>query len=117
MVVVMMMVLLWALPPLGRAGASTKKRRQMIDDVEARLWGWDKNKPIKYADVLAQVENKEKFMEETLGQCKSYNVTSPIQINNGSLVREELTYHFHPDDYEGRSLLGITGTTELLKIV
>jgi hypothetical protein len=56
-------------------------------------------------------------LEETLGHYKSYNVTSPIQINNGSLVREELTYYFHPDDYDGRSLLRITGTTELLKIV
>lgn len=88
-----------------------------IDEVEASLWGWDMLRPVRYADVLASVANKEKFMEETLGHCKSYNVTSPIQIKNGSVVREELTYHFHPEDYEGRSLLKINGTTELLKIV
>ena len=91
-------------------------RVEWMNDVEARLWGWDKTKPVHYADVLASIENIDQFIEETIGHNKSYIVTSPIQINNGNVIREELIYTYHKEDYENRSLLKIEGVTNFLKV-
>ena len=55
-------------------------------------------------------------MKQTLGHNKSHVVTSPIQIKNGNTVQEELTYTFHKEEYEGRSLLNIQGSTVFLKV-
>jgi hypothetical protein len=87
-----------------------------MNQTEAALWGWDTSQPITYADVLASVADPDKFMEQTLGHSQSYVVTAPIQIDNGNIVREELTYTYHPEDYENRSLIQIEGTTNVLKV-
>jgi len=87
-----------------------------MNDLEAKLWGWDKTKPVRYSDVLAIVDDPDRFMEETIGHNKSYSVTSPIQITNGNVVREELIYTYHKEDYENRSLLKIEGVTNFLKV-
>ena len=86
-----------------------------MNDSEAALWGWDKTKPVRYADVLALVDDPTKFMEQTLDHNESWAMTAPIQINNGKLVQESLTYTYHPDDYERRSLIKIEGVTRLIK--
>lgn len=87
-----------------------------MNDVEAQLWDWDKSKPVKYGDVLASVGDPGRFMEQTIGHNESYIVTSPIQIGNGNVVREALTYTYHPEDYYNRSLVQIEGVTNLLKV-
>lgn len=87
-----------------------------VNKAEVDLWGWDMNKPLRYSDVLASVDDPTKFMDMTLGHNQSYIVTSPIQIDNGNVVREELTYHYHPDDYENRTLIKIEGVTNFLQV-
>ena len=87
-----------------------------MNEVEAKLWGWDQSKPIRYSDVLVSVEYPNRFMEETLDHNESYVVTSPIQICNGNVVRESLTYTYHPEDYENRTLIQIEGVTNFLKV-
>jgi hypothetical protein len=91
----------------------------LMDDAEANLWDWDREKAIKYSDLLASVDDgdKEKFMEQTIGHNKSYVITSPIRISSGNVIREELIYSHHPDDYERRSLMKITGVTNLIKVL
>jgi len=95
---------------------ATKDVITYMNKAEADLWGWDTSQPITYADVLASVDDPTKFMEQTLGHNKFYIVTAPIQIDNGNIVREELTYTYHTEDYENRSLLQIEGTTNVLKV-
>lgn len=79
------------------------------------MWGWEEGRDLRYSDVLASVDNPTRFMEQTIGHNSSHIVTSPIQLKTGTILKEELTYRFHPDDYEGRSLIEITGTTLLVK--
>ena len=87
-----------------------------MNQAEADLWGWDISQPITYADVLASVDDPTKFMEQTLGHNKSAIVTAPIQIDNGKVVRETLSYTYHPEDYHNRSLIKIEGITQFLKV-
>lgn len=87
-----------------------------MNNAEAELWGWDTSKPITYSDVLASVDDPTKFMEQTLEHNQSYIVTAPIQIDNGNIVIEELTYTYHTEDYENRSLSQIEGITKVLKV-
>jgi hypothetical protein len=87
-----------------------------MNDIEAKLWEWDKSKPVKYCDVLASVKDPTQFMEQTLGHNESYIVTAPIHIKNGNVVREELVYTYHPEDYQNRSLIQIKGVTNFLKV-
>ena len=55
------------------------------------------------------------FMEQTIGHNESWVMTAPIQIKNGNVVREGLTYTFHPEDYERRSLIKIEGETIFIR--
>ena len=86
-----------------------------MNEAERQIWGWEEGKDLHYSDVLASVDDPTSFMEQTIGHNQSHIITLPIQLNNGRILKEELTYHFHPEDYEGRSLIEITGTTLLIK--
>jgi hypothetical protein len=51
----------------------------------------------------------------TIDHNESWVMTAPIQIKNGNVVREGLTYTFHPEDYYRRSLIKIEGETIFIR--
>jgi hypothetical protein len=86
-----------------------------MNDTEAQLWGWDKSQPIRYCDVIALVDDPTSFMEQTISHNESWVLTKPIHIKNGNVVKEALTYTYHSEDYERRSLTKIEGQTIFIR--
>ena len=86
-----------------------------MNDTEAQLWGWDKSKPVRYCDVIASVDDPTAFMEQTISHNELSVLTQPIHIKNGNIVKEALTYTYHLEDYERRSLTNIEGQTIFIR--
>ena len=107
-----------AIPIVGTFRYDMLKDQATIDHNQKRIIGLEKD-VVSFVDVFQCIDDKSKDQfQEQVGTWKTKNVfsTDNIQLTNGHVIEEIYKFDFHPDDYERKSLLFITGQTKLLRV-
>ena len=82
------------------------------DEINRIVVGLDSN-VYSYSDILEKVEDKTRFMEQTVGYSGNEKIvySSPITLNNGNVITA--TYNM---TYDQGDLIEMEGESQLIKV-
>jgi|TARA_B110000438_G_scaffold31065_1_gene30572 hypothetical protein len=108
-----------AIPVHGTFRYEIAKDIATIDRNQQAILGLKKN-IVSFEEVLQTVDVKSKtlFQEQSIGSTGTHDsfLTNNFQLENGNIIEEFYRFHYHPDDFEKRSPLFISGQTTLLRV-
>tara|TARA_R110002020_G_scaffold46195_5_gene131554 strand:+ start:10331 stop:10732 length:402 start_codon:yes stop_codon:yes gene_type:complete len=90
------------------------------DRNQKEIYGFDNNvNSFKTVISLVHEKSKELFQEQSIGAIGKYDIfsTNQFQLQNGNIISEQYKFDYHPDDYERRSPIFMSGQTTLLRKV